>query len=222
MTLAAALGPARRAGSISPIEALKARSEGASARRARLGWLVVVFVSVAIAGLLVWPRGIGDAGVVRALLVYAILLIATLLLPVVLRPLTRAAGAPFALLFRLEERLARGSLTRDRSRAILTIGPLAVGLAAVVALGAVGQNARMSAGAWIADVIPGDVVATSIRPDRSGRGGRRRARPVAGRGPRDRDRHLRYRRRRQPDRRGRGVRRRPCRGRSPAVHRRRS
>ena len=164
VTLAAALGPARRAGSISPIEALKARSEGASARRARLGWLVVVFVSVALAGLLVWPRGIGDAGVVRALLVYLILLVATLLLPVVLKPLTAIAGAPFALLFRFEERLARGSLIRDRSRAILTIGPLAVGLAAVVALGAVGQNARAAAGAWIADVIPGDVVATSIRP----------------------------------------------------------
>ena len=39
-----------------------------------------------------------------------------------------------------------------------------MGLAAVVALGAVGQNARASASAWIADVIPGDVVATSIRP----------------------------------------------------------
>lgn len=164
VTLAAAVEPARRAGRISPIEALRARSEGTPARRARLGWLVLVFVAVAVAGLLVWPRGIGDAGVFRALVVYAILLVATLLLPLVLRPLTLVAGRPFALLFRLEERLARGSLTRDRSRAILTIGPLAVGLAAVVALGAVGQNARASASAWIADVIPGDVVATSIRP----------------------------------------------------------
>jgi len=164
VTLAAALEPARRAGRIPPIEALKARSEGPSARRARLGWLVVVLVVVAAAGLLVWPRGIGDTGIPRALIVYTILLLATLLLPVVMRPLTRLAGSLFALPFRLEERLARGSLDRDRSRAILTIGPLAVGLAAVVALGAVGQNARASAGAWIADVIPGDVVATSIRP----------------------------------------------------------
>ena len=164
VTLAAALEPARRAGSISPIEALKARGEGTSARRARLGWLVVVFVAVAVAGVLVWQRGIGGVGVTRALIVYAILLVATLALPLVLGPLARVAGTPFALLFRLEERLARGSLTRDRSRAILTIGPLAVGLAAVVALGAVGQNARTSASAWISDVIPGDVVATSIRP----------------------------------------------------------
>ena len=170
VTLAAALEPARRAGSISPIEALKARSEGTSARRARLGWLVVVFVAIAAAGVLVWPRGIGGVGVTRALIVYAILLVATLALPIVLRPLTRLAGSPFALFFRLEERLARGSLTRDRSRAILTIGPLAVGLAAVVALGAVGQNARASASAWITDVIPGDVVATSIRPIASDEG----------------------------------------------------
>ena len=164
VTLAAALEPARRAGSISPVEALRARSEGTAARRARLGWLVVVFVAVGAAAVLVWPRGIGDVGVTRALIVYAILLVATLLLPLVLRPLTRLAGRPFALLFRFEARLARGSILRDRGRAILTIGPLAVGLAAVVALGAVGQTARASAGAWIADVIPGDVVATSIRP----------------------------------------------------------
>ncbi len=164
VTLAAAIEPARRAGSISPIEALKARSEGGAARRARLGWLVLVFLAVGTAAVLVWPRGIGDAGVARALIVYAILLVATLLLPLVLRPLTRAASRPFALLFGFEARLGRGSILRDRSRAILTIGPLAVGLAAVVALGAVGQNARASAGAWIADVIPGDVVASSIRP----------------------------------------------------------
>lgn len=155
VTLAAAIEPARRAGSISPVEALRARSEGTAARRARLGWLIVVFVAVGAAGLLVGPRGIGDAGVTRALIVYAILLVATLLLPLVLRPLTRAASRPFAFLLGFEARLGRGSILRDRGRAALTIGPLAVGLAAVVALGAVGQNARASAGVWIADVIPG-------------------------------------------------------------------
>jgi len=33
-----------------------------------------------------------------------------------------------------------------------------------VALGGVGQNARIAAGAWIADVVPGDLVLTSIFP----------------------------------------------------------
>jgi putative ABC transport system permease protein len=53
---------------------------------------------------------------------------------------------------------------RDRARAALTVGALTVGLAMVVALGGVGQHARAAAGAWIADVVPGDLVLTSIFP----------------------------------------------------------
>ena len=34
----------------------------------------------------------------------------------------------------------------------------------IVALGGVGQHARSAAGAWIADVVPGDLVLTSIFP----------------------------------------------------------
>ena len=34
----------------------------------------------------------------------------------------------------------------------------------IVALGGVGQNARAAAAGWIADVVPGDLVVTSIRP----------------------------------------------------------
>ncbi|MBA2756965.1 MAG: ABC transporter permease, partial [Chloroflexi bacterium] len=41
---------------------------------------------------------------------------------------------------------------------------LTVGLAMIVALGGVGQHARASAGAWIADVVPGELVMTSIFP----------------------------------------------------------
>ena len=62
VTLAASLEPARRAGSISPVEALKARLDPAAAQRARLRWLVGVFVAVGVAGLLVWPRDAGLGG----------------------------------------------------------------------------------------------------------------------------------------------------------------
>ena len=78
--------------------------------------------------------------------------------------LTRLAGAPYALVARLEERLARASILRDRSRATLTVGALTVGLALIVALGGLGQHARAAASAWVADVVPGDLVVTSIFP----------------------------------------------------------
>src|SRR6478752_3550140 len=81
VTVAAAVEPAVRASRIPPVEALRARLDQTPARRARLGWLVVVFLVVGLAGLLVWPRDAGTAGAIRALAVYGVLLIATLLVP---------------------------------------------------------------------------------------------------------------------------------------------
>jgi putative ABC transport system permease protein len=101
---------------------------------------------------------------VRALAVYGILLVATLLIPFLVPALARLGGLPFRLPFGLEERLARATLVRDRGRATLTLGALTVGVALVVALGAVGQHARAAASAWVEDVVPGNVLVTSIRP----------------------------------------------------------
>jgi putative ABC transport system permease protein len=66
VTLAAAVEPARRAGRISPVEALKSRLDLPSARRARLRWLVAVFGLVALSGLFIWPRAAGESALVRA------------------------------------------------------------------------------------------------------------------------------------------------------------
>jgi putative ABC transport system permease protein len=164
VTLAAAVEPARRAGRVPPVEALKARLDLPSARHARLRWLIAVFAVVGVLGLAIWPRAAGEAALLRSLAIYAVLLAVALLVPFVLPVLARIAGTPFMLLVRLEERLARASVLRDRARAALTVGALTVGLAMVVALGGVGQHARAVAGAWIADVVPGDVVVTSIFP----------------------------------------------------------
>jgi putative ABC transport system permease protein len=163
VTIAAALEPAWRAGRIPPVEALKLRAEPSRAQRARLRWLVAVFVAVGAVGMVVWPRG-GDAALVRAFAVYALLLLVTLLSPFFLAPLGRLAGLPFAAVLRFEERLARSAIVRDRSRTALTAGALTIGLAMVVAIGGVAQNAHRAAGAWLADVVPGDEVVTSIRP----------------------------------------------------------
>ena len=62
------------------------------------------------------PAGPGPLGAGRALIVDAVLIAAVLLAPAVLVPLGRAAGAPFARVLRLEERLARAAIVRDRSR----------------------------------------------------------------------------------------------------------
>ena len=161
VTLAAALEPARRAGRIQPVEALKARLDLPTARRARLRWLVGVFVVVTIVGLIAAPPG---AGAIRSLVIYAVLLLGTLLIPLILPAIVRLAGVPFGFVLRFEERLARSAIVRDPSRATLTIGALTIGLAMIVALGGIGQHARAAAGAWISDVVPGELLLSSIRP----------------------------------------------------------
>ena len=164
VTLAAAVEPARRASRIQPVEALRAQLDPRSTRTARLRWLAVVFVVVAVVGV-VDPAARGRwRGHRPGLSVYAVLLGATLLIPFLLPAMARLAGIPFALVMRVEERLARSAVVRDRSRTTLTLGALTIGLAMIVALGGVGQHARAAAAGWIDDVIPGDLVLTSIRP----------------------------------------------------------
>src|SRR3954447_6552366 len=164
VTVAAAVEPARRASRIQPVEALRAHLDPGTARSARLRWLAVVFGVVAVVGIVILPRAAGDVAVVQGLTIYAVLLGATLLIPFLLPAMARLAGIPFGFVMRVEERLARSSVVRDRSRTTLTLGALTVGLAMIVALGGVAQHARAAAAGWIDDVIPRDLVLTSIRP----------------------------------------------------------
>jgi len=164
ITLLAAIEPALAAAQISPVEALRARLDIPNRRRGRLSWIVFIFLVVAALAMLAWPPVVAAADTQRAFAVYGVLLLATMLSPFVLRPMARLLGLPLLLILRIEERLARGSLARDRSRTTLTLGSLVIGLAMIVALGWSAQAARSAAFAWLEDVVPGDEVVTSIRP----------------------------------------------------------
>jgi putative ABC transport system permease protein len=176
LTLAASLEPAWRAGRITPVDALRRGAPGAAAGAARLRWLVVVFGVLAVAALAVWPGGQAGGSAEAAslaagsgsgtwgpLVIYGLLLVSVLLVPLVLVPLVRVAGLPFRI-FRNEERLARSSLSRDRSRTALTAGAFVVGLAMVVALATAAQDVRKIGSSWLTETIPGSELLTSIRP----------------------------------------------------------
>lgn len=172
VTLVASLEPARRAAAVSPVAALRARADPAANVRARSRWLIAVTLVVGALSLLLLPGGSpGPYGAARTIAVYGILLVAVLVTPILLGPLARIAGLPFGLFLRLEERLARAAIARDRGRTALTVGALVAGLAMVVALGTVDANARVTATAWIADVVPGDEIVTAIAPAPVGEGG---------------------------------------------------
>jgi len=165
VTAAAAVEPAIRAGSISPVAALRLRLDPTAILRARLRWLVLVFVVVGLVGLLLWPGAAeGRSGLLRPLVAFGLLLGVALVAPFAAGPLGRLAGRLAAPFLPAEERLTRGSLTRDRSRTALTVGALAVALAVLVALAGVAGSTREAATAWLVDVVPGELLLTSIRP----------------------------------------------------------
>ena len=164
IAILAAIEPALAAAQISPVEALRARFDIPTRRRGRMAWIVFIFLVVAALAMLAWPPVIAASDTERAFAVYGVLLLVTMLSPFILRPLARLLGFPLALVLRIEERLARGSLARDRSRTTLTLGSLVIGLAMIVALGWSAQAARAAAFAWLNDVVPGDEIVSSIRP----------------------------------------------------------
>ncbi len=190
VTLAAALEPAIQAGRVSPIEALRPAYAGRRSAVGQLRWLVAVVVTVGVAGLALWPlalgpfglaaRGADGAGLGRPLFVYGVLLVVTLLTPLILGPLGRLASLPFTIFLPAEARLSRGSLARDRKRTALTVGALTIGLAMIVALGGLAGSAHAATTAWLTDVIPGDLVATSIRPIAANEGVAQQLAAVAG------------------------------------------
>ena len=207
VTLAAALEPARRASRIQPVEALRRGSTPPAARRARLRWLAAVFV--ARRARRVSPcreRPVRRASSARC----------SSTRRCSSRPCSSRSSCPPSpgsparrsrSLLRFEERLARSSVVRDRSRTALTLGGLTIGLAMIVALGGVGQHARAAAAGWIADVVPGDLVLTSIRPVAADEGVPAELRRQCRARPGQSDRDLRRRHRGRPDRRRRGRRR---------------
>jgi putative ABC transport system permease protein len=165
VTAAAAIEPALRAGRISPVAALRLRLDQGAILRARLRWLLLVFAVVGLVGLLLWPgAAAGRSGLVRPLAVFALLLGITLAAPFVAGPLGRLAGLAAAPFLPAEARLTRGALTRDRSRTALTVGALAVAIAVLVALAGVAGSTRQAATSWLVDVVPGQLLLTSIRP----------------------------------------------------------
>ncbi len=169
VTAAAAVEPALRAGGISPLAALRLRLDQGAVLRARLRWLLFVFVVVGLVGLFLWPgAAAGRGGLLRPLAAFAVLLAITLGAPFVAGPLGRLAGFVAAPFLPAEARLTRGSLTRDRSRTALTVGALAVSIAVLVALAGVAGSTRQAATGWLVDVLPGELLLTSIRPVAAG------------------------------------------------------
>jgi putative ABC transport system permease protein len=172
VTALAALYPALRAGRVSPVEAMRARSGTTSVTRqsrvlSRLappfGLLVVGVGALWIYHLaknlsanldgLVYASGI--AGVIGAFLGVSIMI------PALVRPLAALFSPFLRLLFGVEGRMAAANATRNRGRTALTASALMVGISLVVAFAALGGSVLGSIRSYLEGSLGSDYVVQS-------------------------------------------------------------
>jgi putative ABC transport system permease protein len=169
VTVLAALYPALRAGRVSPVEAMRARSgTTGEARRARILSRLAPLLGLLLVGLgapwiyylaknlsanldgLVYASGI--AAVIGAFLGVS------LLIPVLVRPLAALFSPILHLLFGVEGTMAAANATRNRGRTALTASALMVGISLVVAFAALGGSVLGSIRSYLEGSLGSDYV----------------------------------------------------------------
>ena len=169
VTAIAALYPALRAGRVSPVEAMRARSGSTGeGRRSRVLSVLVPLLGLLLLGVgapwiyylaknfsanldgLVYASGI--AGVIGAFLGVS------LVIPALVRPLAALFSPILRLLFGVEGRMAAANATRNTGRTALTASALMVGISLVVAFSALGGSVLGSIRTYLEGSLGSDYV----------------------------------------------------------------
>ena len=149
VTVVAALYPAMKAGRVSPVEAMRARSTGDSGQSRGVSLLAPAFGLVLAGAGVPWiyylARNLSAnlGGLIYASGIAAIIaafLGISLVIPVLVRPLAALFSPVLRLLFGVEGRMAAANATRNRGRTALTASALMVGISLVVAFSALGGS----------------------------------------------------------------------------------
>ena len=174
VTILAALYPAVRAGRVSPVEAMRARTGGPSGKAGRTPRFLPI-VGILLVGVgapwtyylaknlsteldgLVYASGI--AGVV------ATFLGVSLIIPALVRPLSALFSPVLRLLFGVEGKMAATNATRNRGRTALTASALMVGISLVVAFSALGGSVLGSIRSYLEDSLGSDFVVQPANSD---------------------------------------------------------
>ena len=165
VTVLAALYPASRAGRVSPVEAMRARSSRTGPARTRLAGpvlgLVLLGVSVPWVYYLASNLSANLGGLVYASGIAAVIAAfmgVSLIIPVLVRPLAALFSPVLGLFFGVEGRMAAANATRNRARTALTASALMVGISLVVAFASLGGSVLGTIRAYLEDSLGSDYV----------------------------------------------------------------
>jgi len=168
VTVVAALYPAVKAGRVSPVTAMRARSAAAETGPSRSVSLLAPVLGLVLAGAGVpWIYYLAKnlsanlGGLIYASGITAIIaafLGISLIIPVLVRPLAALFSPVLRLLFGVEGRMAAANATRNRGRTALTAAALMVGISLVVAFSALGGSLLGSIKAYLDGSLGSDYV----------------------------------------------------------------
>ncbi len=163
VTLVAAIGPARHAARVAPVEALREADPGAETpggrRRTLLGAaLAAAGLAALFGGLLGRPANAAAIVGAGAALVF---LAVAMLSPLVARPLALGIGAPLAGITRVTGRLGRGNAMRSPRRTAATAAALMIGLGLVSFVSIVAASVKASVNATLERTLRADLILTS-------------------------------------------------------------
>ncbi len=128
VTVAAALLPARAAGRVTPLEAMRPQLGEVYQRRVgQRAWIGAGLVVVSLFGLTTGSSGLIGLGAIVFLIGFA------MVAPAVVNPIAGWASRPLELLFSREGAIARSNLQRNPGRSGITVTAVMLGLASIVA-----------------------------------------------------------------------------------------
>jgi putative ABC transport system permease protein len=168
VTVVAALYPAMKAGRVSPVTAMRARSAAAETRPSRGISILGPVLGLVLAGAGVpWIYYLAKnlsanlGGLIYASGIVAIIaafLGISLVIPVLVTPLAALFSPVLRILFGVEGRMAAANATRNRGRTALTAAALMVGISLVVAFSALGGSLLGSIKAYLDGSLGSDYV----------------------------------------------------------------
>ena len=165
VTIFAALIPARHAGSVSPLEALRIRSQHKESWVVRRGWILgAVMVGVSLPAYLLLDVPPEMQFQVMNLSILGIFTGATLLTPLTVGPWERVVRPFVRAVFGGEGRLGGGNIRRSRMRTTMTVTALMVGVAMLLSIRAMSASFQSDLGEWIDGYLGGDLYVYSSMP----------------------------------------------------------
>lgn len=168
VTLVAAAIPARQAGRISPVEALRIRGSSDEGWIIRRGWVLGAgLVCLSFLILLYSPFSSEAQILLSSPAVFGLFVGATLLIPITVAASERAARPVVRRIYGSEGRLGSSNVQRAKMRTALTVAALMVGIAMLLSIQAITDAFQQDIQTWIEGYIGGDMYVYSSLPMRT-------------------------------------------------------